>query len=252
MIRALIIEDEKPAAEGLARIIAGIDPEIAIAGRLDTVESAVGWLNSNPHPDLIFLDIQLGDGLSFGIFRQVKVESYIIFTTAYDEYAIKAFELNSIDYLLKPVSPEKLERSITKFRKFREKGTSTDLGKLLETLQKREQRFRKRFLISVAGRIRVAETGNIAFFFSKEKSSFLCTIDRKIYPLEYSLDQIEEMLDPEEFFRVNRQFIVQFKAIEKIDVLSKSRIRITTNPSADDEILVSSARTPEFRSWLDR
>jgi DNA-binding LytR/AlgR family response regulator len=252
MIKALIIEDEKPAASRLLKMLGSLDPSIEVAERIDTIENAVKWLKTNPHPDLIFLDIQLGDGLSFEIFSRVSVSSYIIFTTAFDEYAIRAFELNSIDYLLKPVSEEKMAKSIAKFKRFREQGINPDIGKLLHTLQKRERQFRKRFLISVAGRIRIVETSGIAYFLSKDKSSYLCSDEKKVYPLEYSLDQIEEMLDPDEFFRVNRQFIVRYKAIEKIDLLSKSRIRITTNPAAGEEILVSAAKTPEFRNWLDR
>jgi DNA-binding LytR/AlgR family response regulator len=252
MIRTLIIEDENPAAVRLEALLKRIDPEIIILEKPDTVESAVSWLKKNPQPDLIFLDIQLGDGLSFDIFGRVKVESYVIFTTAFDEYAIRAFELNSIDYLLKPVSEENLVRSIEKFRKLSRQERKIDLEQLIETIEKRESRFKKRFVISVAGKIRVIETGNIAFFWSKEKNTFLTSTDKKSYPIDFSLDQLESMIDPEIFFRVNRQFIVQYKSIDKIDVLSKSRIRITTSPPADDEILVSSARTPEFRSWLDR
>jgi two-component system, LytTR family, response regulator LytT len=252
MIRALIIEDERPAALRMEKLLQGIDPSIGIIDRLDTVAAAVKWFNSNPHPDLILLDIQLGDGLSFEIFSSVRVESYVIFTTAFDEFAIKAFELNSLDYLLKPVSEEKLARSIAKFRKFRDKGNSPDYDKLLETLDKREQKFKKRFIIQIAGKIRVIETDNVAWFYSKEKNTFLCSADNKAYPVDYSLDQIESIVNPELFFRVNRQFIVQYKSISRIDILSKSRIRIATNPTFEEEILISTARTAEFRNWLDR
>jgi two-component system, LytTR family, response regulator LytT len=252
MIRALIIEDEKPAALRIEKLLQAIDPSIDIIGRLDTVATAVKWFTENPHPDLILLDIQLGDGLSFEIFSNIRVESYIIFTTAYDEFAIKAFELNSLDYLLKPVSEEKLTKSIGKFRKFREQGNNPDYGKLLETLERRDQRFKKRFIITIAGKIRVIETENVAWFYSKEKNTFLCSTENKAYPVDYSLDQIESMINPELFFRVNRQFIVQYKSISRIDILSKSRIRIATNPPFEEEILISTARTAEFRNWLDR
>jgi DNA-binding LytR/AlgR family response regulator len=252
MIRTLIIEDEEPAANRLATLLKSLDPDIKILAIIDTVKSAVQWFENNTAPDLIMLDIQLGDGLSFDIFKQTKVDSYVIFTTAYDEYAIKAFELNSIDYLLKPFDTARLSNSIEKFRKYKTSETSTSIGKLLETIENRNSKFKKRFVVSIASKIKVIETGNVAFFYSKEKNTFLCAADNRHYPLDFSLDHVEEMLNPEIFFRVNRQYIVQYRNINKIDILSKSRIRIETNPPATEEILVSSARTSEFRSWLDK
>lgn len=252
MITALIIEDEQPAASRLENLIKRLDPEIEIAGTIDTVEAALRWFKSHPQPDIIMLDIQLGDGLSFDIFSQTKIESYIIFTTAYDEYAIRAFELNSIDYLLKPVDETRLAQSLEKFRKFRIQGQNVNIQTLIETLERRIDKYKRRFVVTISGRIKVVETGDVAFFYSKEKNTFLCSMEKKHFPLEFSLDHLEEMLDPELFFRVNRQYIVQYKSINKIEILSKSRIRIGTVPSADDDILVSSARTSEFRSWLER
>jgi two-component system, LytTR family, response regulator LytT len=252
MIRTLIIEDEAPAALRLDKLLRKIGPEIEVIEIIDTVESAVNWFGSNPQPDLIMLDIQLGDGLSFDIFRKTKVESYVIFTTAYDEYAIKAFELNSIDYLLKPVDENRLSQSLSKFRKLRKDHQTANIEKLLETIESRNSKFKKRFVVSIANKLKVVDTGDVAFFYSKEKNTFLCTADKHHYPLEFSLDHIEEMLNPEIFFRVNRQYIVQFRSISKIDILSKSRIRIETSPPANDEVLVSSARTAEFRVWLDK
>jgi len=252
MITILIIEDELPAALRLEKLLKSIDPGILIVERIDTVESAVKWFKSNPHPDLIMLDIQLGDGNSFEIFKKVKVESYIIFTTAYDEYAIKAFELNSIDYLLKPVDEKSLSHSLDKFRKFRSHNISSNIDNLLDVIEKRDFRFKRRFMVTISGKIKIIETGNIAFFYSKDKNSFLCTTEKRHYPVDYSLDQLEALVNPDLFFRVNRQYIVQYKSIDKIDLLSKSRIRISTSPQADEEILVSTARTSDFRSWLER
>jgi DNA-binding LytR/AlgR family response regulator len=252
MIRTLIIEDEQPAAIRIERLLKSLEPDIEVVGVLDTAESAVRWFQSHPHPDLIMLDIQLGDGLSFGIFDKIKVDSYVIFTTAYDEYAIRAFELNSIDYLLKPVDESRLSQSLAKFRKFSTAQQNVNIQKLLETIENRESRFKKRFVVTITGKIKVVETENIAFFFSKEKNTFLCTTDARNYPVEYSLDQLESLLNPAVFIRVNRQFVVQYKSISKIAVMSKSRIRIETVPPSDDEILVSSARTSEFRNWLER
>jgi two-component system, LytTR family, response regulator LytT len=252
MTKTLIIEDEQPAALRLAKLLKSLDPEIEILAVIDTVDSAVRWFETHPQPDLIMLDIQLGDGLSFDIFRKTKVGSYVIFTTAYDEYAIRAFELNSIDYLLKPVNGSRLLQSIDKFRRFRSHENSLDIQKLLETFENRNDKFKKRFMVSINNKIKVVETQNIAFFYSRDKNSFFCTMDKKNYPLDFSLDHVEEMLSPEIFFRVNRQYIVQYRSINKIDILSKSRIRIETNPPAEDEILISSARTSDFRQWLDR
>lgn len=252
MIKALIIEDEEPAALRLRSLIKSLTSDIEILGNIDTVVSAVKWLESHSPPDLIFLDIQLGDGLSFDIFKKVKVDSYIIFTTAFDEYAIKAFELNSIDYLLKPVDETKLLNSLVKVRKFLTASQITNIGKLLETLENRKSNFRKRFLVNISNKIKVIETGEISFFYSNEKNTFLCTTDNRHYPIDFSLDHIEEIINPEIFFRINRQYIVQFRCISKINILSKSRIKIETIPVAPDEMLVSSTRTPEFRVWLDK
>lgn len=252
MITTLIIEDEEPAAIRLKKLLNSIDPEIEILGIIDTVEAAIKWIESHPQPDLIMLDIQLGDGLSFDIFRKTTVDSYVIFTTAYDEYAIKAFELNSVDYLLKPVDETRLSLSLQKFRNFQSLSQTVNIGKLLETIESRKDKFKKRFVVSIANKIKVVDTGEIAFFYSKEKSTYLCTMDNRHYPLEFSLDHVEEKLDPGLFFRVSRQYIVQYRSITKIDIFSKSRIRIETNPPAGEEILVSSARTSDFRFWLDR
>jgi len=252
MIKTVIIEDEEPAALRLLNLLQKLEPEISVVAVIDTVESAVKWFNNNSDPDLILLDIQLGDGISFDIFSKVNVDSYIIFTTAYDEYAVKAFELNSIDYLLKPVSEEKLEKSLAKFNKFRGQTRNFNFDKLLETIEKKEARFKKRFVISVAGKLKVVETESIAIFYSKDKNTFLMSSDKRCFPIDFSLDQIESLLNPESFFRVNRQCIVQYKHIDRIDLLSKSRIKITTNPLFEEEILVSSARTSEFRNWLER
>jgi DNA-binding LytR/AlgR family response regulator len=252
MIRTLIIEDEEPAALRLEKLLKSIDSEIEILGIIDTVESATRWINDNPNPDLIMLDIQLGDALSFEIFKKVKVDSYLIFTTAYDEYAIKAFELNSVDYLLKPVDKTRLEKSLTKFRKYQSGTHLFDVEKLLQTIESKNNRFKKRFVVSIANKIKVVETDSVAFFYSKDKNTFLCSYDNRHYPIEFSLDHLEQILDPEMFFRVNRQYIISYKSIIKIDILSKSRIRLTISPSSGEEILISSSRTSDFRIWLDR
>lgn len=252
MIGTLIIEDEEPAALRLKKLLISLDPDIEILGIIDTVKSAGRWFENHPSPDLIMVDIQLGDGLSFDIFRKTKIESYVIFTTAYDEYAIKAFELNSIDYLLKPVDETKLANSLLKYRKFQSLSQSVNIGNLLETIESRKDKFKKRFVVNIASKIKVIDVAEAAYFYSKEKNTFLCTSDNRHYPLEFSLDHVEEILNPDQFFRINRQYIVNFRSITKIDILSKSRIRIVTNPPAGEEIMVSSARSADFRVWLDK
>jgi DNA-binding LytR/AlgR family response regulator len=252
MIYTLIVEDEEPAAARLIKLLKKTDAEIEIAAVVDSVESAVKWLNSNRQPDLLMLDIQLGDGMSFDIFRKTKVDSYVIFTTAYDEYAVKAFELNSIDYLLKPIDEKKLSLSLSKYKRFTSLTRTPDIERLIETIENRKEKYKKRFVVSIANRIRVIESDEIAYLFSKEKNTFICTADNRHYPVEFSLDHIEQMLDPGLFFRINRQFIVSYRSIGKIEILSKSRIRIETVPKSDEEMLVSTARTYEFRKWLEK
>lgn len=251
MIRTLIIEDESPAAARLEKMLLEIDPEIEILDKLDTVDAAVSWFENNTQPDLLMLDIQLADGLSFDIFRRVQVQSFVIFTTAFDEYAIKAFELNSIDYLLKPINRTRLEISLAKFRQLHKSKPQFDLEELIRTIEGKKANFKKRFAISIGTKIKSVETSEISYFTSLEKSTFLGTFDGHEYPLEFSLDRLEEMLDPEWFFRISRQYIVNYKGIGKINILSKSRLEISVQGSKEP-MLVSTAKTASFRKWIDK
>jgi DNA-binding LytR/AlgR family response regulator len=252
MINLLIVEDEQPAARRLQKMLLELDPEINIVGVADTVDTAVNWLSTKPQPDLIMLDIQLGDGLSFSIFNRVKVSSYVIFTTAYDEYAIRAFDLNSIGYLLKPVEKEKLNSALQKFRSMGNARQDLDIRQIIQAIDERKEQHKKRFVVNVASRIRIIDTGSIAYFYSMEKGTYICTSDNKHYPLEYSLDSIEDMVDSASFFRVNRAFLVSLKAISRIDVVSKSRIKLTTDPPFTGEVLVSGPKSSDFRTWIDK
>ena len=251
MIKTLIIEDENAAAERIIRLLKETDPEIEIISSLDSISSAVDWFKKNDSPDLIILDIQLADGVSFDIFKQVKVESFIIFTTAFDEFAIKAFELNSIDYLLKPIQPEKLKQSIEKYKRLVHPEHSIDINSILKILENKTK-YKERFLINIGSKIRSVSVNDIAFFYSIEKLTFLCMFENKQYPLEYSLDAIEQMVDPEKFFRINRQFLININALDKMHVLSKSRIKVELHPAYEEDIYVSKERTHAFRQWLDR
>ncbi|MEZ5071116.1 MAG: LytTR family DNA-binding domain-containing protein [Bacteroidales bacterium] len=253
MIQALIIEDEAPAAGRLRHLLGELAPDVAVLDVLDSVASSLGWFATHAAPDLLLLDIQLADGLSFDIFREMRPDSYVIFTTAYDEYAIRAFELNSVDYLLKPIDKEGLEGALDKFRRRQSRENAPDVQALLEALgPDRRKKHKERFLIQVGPAIRSVESSQCAFFYSLEKETFLCSFEDRHYPLEDSLDRLEEMLDPGQFFRINRQYIVSYKAIDRIRVLSRSRITVELRPATREPLKVSSSRAHNFRSWLDR
>lgn len=252
MIRVIIIEDEEPASKRLTKLINQLAPDFEILACLDSVKSSAEWLLTNPQPDLLFLDIQLADGLSFDIFKKINIESFVIFTTAYDEYAIKAFELNSIDYLLKPVNETRLQNSIDKFRRLSQSQTPFDINSLIASIAAKETSYKKRFLINMGSKIKSIEIHDIALFFVLEKSTFLTTTEGKNYPVDFSLDKLEVMVDPDQFFRINRQAIVSYSAIKNISVYSKSRIKIDINQKNDIDLLVSTHKSHAFREWLDR
>lgn len=251
MINALIIEDEFPAAARLEKLLSEISKEINILDKIDSVSSAVKWFQENKHPSLLFLDIQLADGLSFDIFKKVNIESFVIFTTAYDEFAIKAFELNSVDYLLKPIDKQKLTASIDKFKRFNSAKFSIPIETLLESIAGKSHNYKKRFAINIGARIKSIETDAVCYFTSLEKNTFLKTFDDHEYPIDFSLDRLETLLDPEKFFRINRQTIIQYNAIDKINILSKSRVQLNV-AGASEPILVSTAKSHSFRIWLDK
>jgi DNA-binding LytR/AlgR family response regulator len=252
MIKILIIEDEEPASGRLERLLLEIEPTARILDKLDSVESAVRWLSDNDAPDLLMLDIQLADGLSFDIFRKVQIDSFVIFTTAYDEYAIRAFELNSIDYLLKPIDKQKLAISLNKFKKLSGPAQTINIRQLIDTLESRRNSYKKRFLVTAGARIRSVEVHEVSYFYSLEKSTYMTTSDGHHYPVEFSLERLEQLLEPDVFFRINRNYIINFSSIAKIHILSQSRIKVEVNPPAEEPLLVSTARTHNFRLWLDR
>ncbi len=252
MTKALIIEDELPAATRLTKLIHEADSEIEIIETLDSVESAIKWFKNNQHPDLLFLDIQLGDGLSFEIFNHVNVESFVIFTTAYDEYAIKAFELNSIDYLLKPIDSEKLKYSIEKFNRLKSRSEPININSIIDTIQLSKKEFKKRFVVNIGSKLKSIETSDIVYFYVMEKGAYFFTNDGRNYPIDFSLDKLESLLNPDDFFRINRQAIINYKYINKISIFSKSRIKLETLPANEVELLVSSNKSHHFRLWLDK
>jgi DNA-binding LytR/AlgR family response regulator len=251
MARILLIEDELPAAKRLSKLIMETAPDFEIVQICDSIESSIHYLKTQVQPELIFLDVQLGDGLSFEIFKDVDITCPVIFTTAYDEYVFRAFELNSIDYLMKPIHQEALAKSIEKFRKLSQ--ASLPDWKFLTTLVDPEKNsYKQRFLVNVGSNLLSVPTNDVAYFYSVERSTFLVTQSGKTYSLDYSLDKMEGMLSPKVFFRVNRQFLVSLSAIKKILVLSKSRMKVALEPASTEDVFVSNGRAHEFRLWLDR
>ena len=251
-MNVLIIEDEKPAARRLNRMLAALD--IQAQQMLHSVEESLNWLQNNTHPDLIFLDIQLSDGLSFEIFEEIDVKSAIIFTTAYDEYALKAFKLNSIDYLLKPIDDDELATAVAQFKKQQPKETDVqvnldDIRKLL--INPVDRKFKKRLSIKVGQHIKIIHINEIECFYSENKSTYIHTTENRNYLLDHSLENWQEQLDPEHFFRVNRTYIVHINAIKDIIAYSNSRLKLMLHSYNEQEIIVSRERVKDFKNWID-
>jgi len=254
MYKVLIIEDEKPAAEWLKQLILKFDSQITVLAVIDSVSGAVEWFQQNPSPDLAFMDIQLADGLSFDIFESIKVPCPVIFTTAYEEYAIKAFKVNSVDYLLKPIAYAELEAA---FQKFGERVQSTQaapsvtielLNKVKEMLRKQ---YKTRFVIKVGEHLKSITVEDILFFYSLDKATYLCTADFKTYLVDYSLDRISEMIDEHLFFRINRKYILSNQSIADIIFYSNSRLKIKLKKPGEESIIVSRDKVSAFKEWLD-
>jgi DNA-binding LytR/AlgR family response regulator len=251
-MRTIIIEDEEYAARRLENLIQECDPSIEIVAKLQSVKESVAWFRSNPHPDLIFLDIQLEDDLSFAIFEQTQVQSKIIFTTAFDEYAIKAFKLKSIDYLLKPINKDELCQAITKYQKWdSEKNVLVDPVELRKLLLPNQPTFRNRFMVSVGEKLKTIYVEDIAYFFSTSGITFVVTNDKRQYSVDFSLDTLKEQLDPQHFFRINRQYFVRLSAIANVVLYPKSRLKVVLNPATDETIFVSLEKVPDFKRWMD-
>ena len=242
-----IIEDEEAAARRLEKLVTSIDPSMIITRRMDSIIETLTAIQEGPLPDLLFLDIQLADGLSFEIFNHTKIDKPIIFTTAYDQYAIQAFKVNAIDYLLKPIKKVELERSIQKFKDWTNTETF-NYGKLAEILKKDKPS--QRFLLKVGQRLRLVDTADAAYFFSEDKITFLVDWKGQRYALDQSLEKLEESLDSDQFFRVNRQFIIHLKSIGEMIAYSKSRVKILLDPATKTEVVVSTERSPHFKRWL--
>lgn len=245
----LIIEDEGPAARRLSQLLQAQMPGALLHGPLDTITAAVQWLQTNTEPDLIFLDIQLADGISFEIFEKIKVTSPIIFCTAYDQYAIRAFKLNSIDYLLKPIDPEELAQALTKFENGR-KEPLISLDQIRSLVQPAAKTFKNRFLVRMGERIQTVDVQEIAFFFSEDKVTLLQTVAGKKFVVDYTLDELEDLLAPDLFFRLNRKYISAITAIQDVFTYSNSRLKVHLVNANDPDILISRERMGAFKIWL--
>lgn len=251
-MKVIIVEDEKPAARRLSRLLADLNVDVSVM--LHSVEESINWFQNNEHPDLIFLDIQLSDGLSFEIFDEVEVKSSIIFTTAYDEYALQAFKLNSIDYILKPIDDEDLENAVKKYRSMQPKSQKLsldfdDIKKLLVNPIERE--YKKRFTAKVGQHLKIINADEVECFYSENKGTYAATIDGRNYLMDTTLENLEDELEPKKFFRVSRKFYINVDHIKDIISYTNSRLKIKLNRFNEQEIIVSRERVRDFKLWLE-
>ena len=250
-MRIIIVEDEKHARDNLERLLLEIDPTIEVQAKLDSVSSTVDWL-ARHETDLIFLDIHLADDLSFKIFELTEVKAPVIFTTAYDQYALRAFKVNSLDYLLKPIEKEELARSLDKYRATRPQQPALNVESLLQALQQPQRNYQQRFLVTRREKILSVKVEDIAYFEGEDRYVYLVKNDGTRFIVEYKLSELEDLLDPRQFFRLNRSYIARFEAIDKITVLSKSRVKVDMKPAAPREVIVSTETARDFKAWLNQ
>jgi len=250
-MKTIIIEDEARAANKLEKMILEIDPSFTIVAKLESVEESIAFLNKNKDIDLIFSDIQLGDGLSFEIYEKVTIHCPIVFTTAYDNYAIKAFKTNGIDYLLKPVNKEELQTAIQKAVEQKPKTSLEDLMLLAKQFQSQNENYKERFMVKIGDKINSITSQEILIFYSLEKSTFILTKDGKKYIVDYSLEYLENILNPKMFYRISRKYFVSIDACRNIVSYTNSRLIIKIEALKDENIIVSRERVQDFKKWLD-
>jgi len=250
-MKAVIVEDEIVAAQNLQRLIAQVNSSIEIVAVLKSIEESVEWFSANPNPDLVFMDIHLSDGSSFSIFEKVKINAPVIFTTAYDEYALKAFEVNSIDYLLKPINIQHLERAIEKFSRLSGTKINQDnvIANMLSMLRNEKTVYKANFLIPHKDKYIPLSINDIAYIFSENKSAKIVTLDNRAFYEHRSLDEIHRQIDPSRFFRVNRQYIISHQAIKDISVWFDSKLAVNLCVDVPEKIIISRAKATEFRDW---
>jgi len=251
-MKIFLVEDEQPAARRLERLIKELRPHYSIVEKADSIEDAVSFLKTAPAIDLILLDIQLADGLSFEIFKQVEVHTPIIFTTAWDHYALKAFQVNSIDYLLKPIETEQLEAALQKFERLQTASPAVSYRELAQQIQQEKPLYRKRFLIKAGGRLAFIPVESTAYFFSDDGNTFIVTKSGERYLLDQTIEELEQQLDPATFFRISRKMTIHLESIKRMEAHFSSRILLELDPGFEEEVFVSRQRVSEFKQWIDQ
>jgi DNA-binding LytR/AlgR family response regulator len=253
-MRVVIIEDEQLTAQRLENMLRKYDASVEIAATIPSVAEAIEWFKSNPDPELAFMDIHLEDGQCFSIFENINLQVPVIFTTAYDEYTIKAFKVNSVDYLMKPLNYDELVQAIEKFKRVHSQKPEGPQGleNLLQSLNRKEPEYKDRFLVSIGSRLRTIEAADINYFYSAEKITFLVTKDNQRFPIDYSLDKLAMTLNPKEYYRINRQMMVKLSAISNIHVYPKGKIKLDLVPIMKEEVFVSLDKVVEFKDWLGK
>ena len=250
-MKVIIIEDEAAAGRRLEKLILEMEPSVKILALLDSVESAIKWHAVNEVPDLYFMDIQLADGLSFEIVTQLEIKKPIIFTTAFDEYALKAFKLNSIDYLLKPIDREELRAAVEKFKN-NNQVPEQDIRLVLSDLLAQKSQFRERFLVKKGDSYLPLAIGDIAYFYAEEKVVFAKTKNNLRYLIDFTLDHLEGVVNPEQFFRANRQCLVSIEAVARATNSFNGKLKVHVEPAFEDEIIVSREKAQAFKNWLGK
>lgn len=255
-MKIIIIEDEPLAAKRLQKLFLEIEKDAEVIAMFDSVKRSTEWLSKNTAPDLLLMDIQLSDGLCFDIFSKVNIETPVIFTTAYDEFALKAFKVNSVDYLLKPIDKDELQKAINKFKTqsgIKNAGiSSVQMNNVIELLSKQHQQYKTRFLVKLGERLEPVSVNDIQYFFAEEKLTFLVTLQGKKLVIDPSLDELEPQLDPLQFFRLNRQYIASIHSIGNIFTHLNGKLKVLVKGLEKEDIFVSRERAPEFKKWLDR
>lgn len=250
-MRALIVEDELMARTRLAKTLEENFPDVKVLAMTDSVRGTLDWLLSNPNPDIIFMDIELTDGDCFEIFRQMEIKSKVVMTTAYDFYALKAFEAGSVDYLLKPISLEALSRAVARCRERTDDGSAEALKSIALASMASKPAFKSRWLVRVGDKFIPIKVSEIAYFFSEEKTNYMVLFDGRHFVMDISLDSLEQQLNPDDFFRISRGIIVSRTAVKSASRYLNGRIKLAVNPASDQEFLVSRSRVDDFMNWLE-
>lgn len=251
----LIIEDEQLGAEKLSRLLASIDSSINIVGNTRSIKSSVEWLLQHKHPDIILMDIELTDGQSFEIFNHVTIQSMVIFTTSYDEYALQAFKVNSVDYLLKPIKKEELKNALDKYLQWQQKFSASTINveQLIHELKQHQPKsYRSRFLVKIGQKLLSIETRDIAYFYAEERLTYFITWDKKKYIVDYTIEELRQMLDLQDFYQANRAFIVHVKSIAKIHNYFNGKLKLELQPATEKEVLISREKATDFKEWMGK